>query len=394
MGLGAEYGGEFLRVGLLSTWASRLGGGVYEAMRQHALGLARDGRVEVRVFALDDPSFARDRAAWGSVEVTTRPQFGPRSFGYSPGLLEALLQAKLDCLHLHGIWMFPSIAGARWAAQTGRPYLVSPHGMLEPWILSRGRLKKAVARRAYEEKGWRAASLFHALTGAEARDIRASLAPLGLTTPITTLPNGVAVPLGRGVPRPTPPNVLYLGRIHPKKNIGALLDAWRAQGCGRTARLTIAGWGDPADVAALEARLAADNDPSVAFVGPAFGDAKSSLLKAARFLVLPSFSEGLPMTVLEAWAHGTPSLMTAACNLPEGFSAGAALEISPDAAELGPVLARALALDDDSWDRMSRAAHGLVRSGFDADSVTARWVETYAGLVGRTLTTPPDRLRA
>lgn len=100
------------------------------------------------------------------------------------------------------------------------------------------------------------------------------------------------------------------------------------------------------------------------------------------------------MTVLEALAHGTPSLITATCTHPEGFSAGAALEILVDAIELGAVLARALALDDDSSDRMSRAYRTMVRSQFGADGMTARWVETCVGLVGRTLRPPPDQLRA
>lgn len=383
---------HLLRIGLLSAWASRLGGGVYEAVRQHALGLGRDGRVDIRVFALADVHTAADSRSWGPVQMKALPQRGPRAFGYAPDLLRTLLDADLDLLHLHGIWMYPSAAGAAWAARSGRPYVISPHGMLEPWITSRGRCKKAVARAAYERRSWRAAALFHALTEAEAGDIRATLTSLGAAARVVTVPNGVAVLGKRAVPRPDPPTVLFLGRIHPKKNLDALLEAWHAQGCGRHAALAIAGWGDPIDVEALVGRIAAAGDPSVRFVGPAYGEAKAELLGAAHFLVLPSFSEGLPMTVLEAWAAGTPSLMTAACNLPEGFAAGAALEIGPDAAAMGPVLASALALDTDQWDRMSRAAQGLVRTRFDADALTARWIETYRALAGRARPAPPNRL--
>ena len=73
-----------------------------------------------------------------------------------------------------------------------------------------------------------------------------------------------------------------------------------------------------------------DNRASVAFLGPAFGEAKDQLLRRAHAFILPSFSEGLPMAVLEAMAYRLPVLMTDHCNLPEGFAAGAAIRIGTD----------------------------------------------------------------
>ena len=313
-----------LRVGLLSSWASRLGGGVFEAVRQQALALDAAEGVEVRVFALADQRTGDDRLHWRPVPVSTRPQYGPRAFGYAPGLASDLLAADLDVLHLHGIWMYPSHAAATWAARTGRPYVISPHGMLEPWIVNRGRWKKSIARAGYEERSWRRARLFHALTAAEAADIAEMTAGVAPGIDIVTVPNGVAVPSLRDRHLDGPPTVLYLGRIHPKKNLDALIAGWARGARPAGSRLVIAGWGETEHVAELETRLAAAADPSIAFVGPAHGPEKAALLDAARFLVLPSLSEGLPMTVLEAWAAGTPTLMTAACNLSHGFAAGAA----------------------------------------------------------------------
>ena len=176
--------------------------------------------------------------------------------------------------------------------------------------------------------------------------------------------------------------MLYIGRIHLKKNLIALLDAWAAADLPDGAELTIAGWGDPADVAALEARLA-NAPPSVRFLGPVHGQAKQRLLEEARFVILPSHSEGLPMTILEAWAAGTPTIMTAACHLPEGFAAGAALECGTEPASVARALGAALASDEARWKAMSDAALTLARGRFSAAQVTQEWVAAYRALTGQ-----------
>ena len=77
----------------------------------------------------------------------------------------------------------------------------------------------------------------------------------------------------------------------------------------------------------LDAGRSPLDSAEVLFFGPAFGEEKEALLRSADAFILPSFSEGLPMSVLEAWSYGLPVLMTPECNLPEGFANHAALEI-------------------------------------------------------------------
>ena len=160
-----------LRVTLLTASASRLGGGVATALHSHA-AMLREAGAEVTVVALEDRHSDEDRALLGPVPLRIARVSGPAFFGYAPDLLDQLLETRADLLHLHGIWMYPSRAGERWARRTGRPYVISPHGMLDPWITARGRWKKALARAGYERASWRQVSAFHALTGDEAADIR------------------------------------------------------------------------------------------------------------------------------------------------------------------------------------------------------------------------------
>jgi glycosyltransferase involved in cell wall biosynthesis len=364
-------------MGLVSAWASRLGGGVFEAVVAHA-ALVRACGYEPVVVALEDAHSAADRARFGDTEVVTCAVSGPAMIGYAPDLGGALRGARLDLLHLHGIWMYPSLAASDWAAATGRPYVISPHGMLDPWITGRGKLKKAVARAAYEHRSWKRATLFHALTGREADDIaresgrRASV----------VIPN--AIPAAANHSRTARPAALYLGRIHPKKNIDALIDGWdlaadalRPHG----AELTIAGWGDPADVAALEGRLAARGETDIRFVGPVYGEAKRALLSGARFVTLPSHSEGLPMVILEGWAAGTPAILSEHCNLPEGFAAGAAIDCGTTPDKIAAALRSGFALTSPAWEAMSAAATALAASRFSPDAVAASWREIYSALL-------------
>ncbi|MEO5597765.1 MAG: glycosyltransferase [Novosphingobium sp.] len=361
------------RIGLLTASASRRGGGVFEAAVAQAALIRSLGGVAL-VFALDDADAARDRSRFGSSSVSLAQVSGPRQIGFAPHLPEMLIDAQLDCLHLHGIWMYPSRAGSRWAKQTGRAYVISPHGMLDPWITARGRWKKALARLGYERAGWARASFLHALTAREAADIQRETGRADSVVVPNALP-----PAGESSPpdlAARPPVIAYLGRIHPKKNLTALVAGWRRAVRPAGARLLIAGWGDAPDVEALRHAIAESD--SIEFLGPVFDAAKADLLRRARFMVLPSLSEGLPMAMLEAWASGTPTIMTSACNLDEGFAAGAAIQSGFNPGEIAAVLERGLAMDEGEWQAMAAAARGLAQGRFAADAVAGEWLAAYS----------------
>lgn len=116
----------------------------------------------------------------------------------------------------------------------------------------------------------------------------------------------------------------YLGRLHPKKGLLKLVGA-RASVPFSTHKEwlpVIAGWhqaGHETEVKCLARGLGVEM--SVRFVGPQYGDDKEATLVRADAFVLPSFSEGLPVAVFEAWPWALPVLMTPQCNLPEGFAA-------------------------------------------------------------------------
>lgn len=368
---------EGKRIALVTASASRLGGGVAEAVLAQAKLICELGGIP-HVFALKDQLSEESRGRFGAIKLDFLPISGPAMVGFAPRLNAALLACEADLLHLHGIWQYPSHAAALWGRRSGNPVLISPHGMLDPWITQRGRWKKALARLGYERASWRQAATFHALTGNEAQDI---IRETGRSN-ILTIPN--PAPDTSGLPAAMrAPHILFLGRIHPKKNLATLIDAWDILAAQRKlgqAKLTIAGWGKADDVAALQARIAKAT-PSVRFVGPVEGAEKQALLNTARFQILPTHSEGLPMSILEGWAAGTPSIMTRHCHLPEGFAKGAAIECGVSAEEIAKAICAALTLGESEWLPMTRAAHELAKGKFARAAVAQSWKIAYSKLM-------------
>lgn len=361
-----------MRIGLLSAWASRSGGGVFEAVVGHGNMIAAQGD-EPLLFALEDEHSAADRARFPG-EVHVFPVQGPPMVGFAPGMVAALNGARLDALHLHGIWMYPSRAGALWAEGSGKPYVISPHGMLDPWIVGRGKFKKAVARFAYERRNWRAATVFHALTASEATDVTRETGRDAVVVPNALSLGAPSAPALRR------PMMLAVSRIHPKKNLSGLVQGWhRSSAPALGWEMVIAGWGDPAHVAELHSEIATLGDSSIRFVGPAFGEAKAELFAAARYFLLPSFSEGLPLAILEAWAAGIPTIQSQGCNLPQGIARGAAIETGTDPAAIMQAIDRAIAQPIDQYEAMVDNATTLMKDDFSPEVIGLRWAHIYRG---------------
>ena len=365
-----------LRIGLLTSSASRLGGGVTEAVIAQAIMIRAMGG-EAIVFALEDEHSAADSDRYAPSKVLFSRVVGPAQIGFAPDLLGQLIAADLDLLHQQGIWMYPSRAAERWAARTGKPLVITPQGMLDPWITARGRWKKALARIGYERAAWRRASVLHALSSREARAIKHETG----RDDSLVLPN-VGPPAGPVPLAIRAPQILFIGRIHPKKNVLALVAAWKQLDPQQVAQLIIAGWGSEADVAELQAALIGA-PASVKFIGPIFGAAKQDLLESSRYTILPSHSEGLPLSILESWAAATPSIMTDECNLPEGFTAGAAIECGYDPDAIAKAISHAMALTEPQWLQMATAAQALADGPFSAGTIARRWAEAYLAAIAR-----------
>jgi poly(glycerol-phosphate) alpha-glucosyltransferase len=265
--------------------------------------------------------------------------------------------------------------------------------MLDDWALHNAHWKKRLAGWLYEHANLEEAACIQVFHDDERRAVR----EYGVDTPICVVPNGVTLPEDRSPARPPPwegqiPEdrhvLLFLGRIHPKKGLQELVEAWSQvqSDCPDASSWTLAivGWDDGGHRPDLERYVRkAGLSSSVVFPGPQFGSDKAAAFADADAFILPSHSEGLPMAVLEAWSYRLPVVMTAECNLPEGFEESAALQVSPDPASIAEGLERLFDRSGNERSALGERGRTLVQRKFTWPSVARQMHEVYRWMLGK-----------
>lgn len=257
--------------------------------------------------------------------------------------------AGADLVYLHGIWP-PIILAAAKAARAARvPYAVIPHGMLDPWSLAQRRMKKRVALMLGYRSMLDHAAFLHVLNSDEGRLIE----PLRLRAPQAVIPNGIFLDEVDPLPRTgdfrkdlpalgDAPYVLFLSRLHYKKGLDVLADAFI--GLEGAPHLVVAG-PDGGAKADLERRIAAHPDAAkrVHIVGSLQGRARFAAMVDAHCFCLPSRQEGFSMAITEALATGTAAVISEECHFPEVADVGAGLVVALSVDNVKRALAKVLA---------------------------------------------------
>jgi glycosyltransferase involved in cell wall biosynthesis len=337
-------------------------GGPAVSVSRLALELAHNG-AEVGLWSPDGSALTSDL-----VQSAT----GLTRLGRS---LAAALDPVPDIVHDNGIWRYYHHRVARLCHRGHIPRIVSVRGMLEPWALAQRRPKKMLAWAAYQRRDLERAAWLHATAPQEA----AHVSRFAAGAPVATIANGVDLPDAKP-DRPASPHqrtALFLSRIHPKKGLPMLLEAW--------ARLRVGGWrllivgpserGHGADVEALVARLGLRD--SVSLLGPRYGPEKDALLRSADLFVLPSHSENFGMAVAEALAHGVPVLTTTGTPWKVLAERACGWCVDPTPRAIEAALRRALHASAGELREMGRRGRRLIASDFGWASVGADFMALY-----------------
>ena len=236
---------------------------------------------------------------------------------------------------MHGLWQDHSRRGARAARAAEVPYLIAAHGMAEPWALRHKRWKKRLYLALVESRNLRQAACLHALSRPEIGHLR-QLAPW---TPVCFVPNGVDLEFfvnlpPRGVLERDHPELngkfvlLFFGRMHAKKGLDLLAEAFRKVGPDfPDLHLLVAGKDDGAWKPFSQRMDALGFSMRVTYLGHVGGERARQVWAAADAFILPSYSEGFSMAILEALACSLPCLITTACHFPELADADGAVVV-------------------------------------------------------------------
>jgi glycosyltransferase involved in cell wall biosynthesis len=291
-------------------------------------------------------------------------------------------------VHIHGVWETHCMIAAGIARECKRPYVISVHGMLEQWALRSKRLKKALYAALVEIRRMQRAACLRALSLDEVDDYRR----LGLTNPIAIIPNGTDAQPGAtpglfldAYPQLTGKRtILFLGRLHQKKGLQLLLQAWaRVSSKADDVHLVIAG----PDSENMRASLEKVTDElklrsSVTFTGMLTGEQKWSAFAAASLFVLPSYSEGFSIAILEALAMGLPVIVTTPCHIPEVAIHDCGWVIQPAVGPLEQALADFFSLSREEADLIGKRGRDLVRTRFHSSVVANEMAQVYDWLQG------------
>jgi glycosyltransferase involved in cell wall biosynthesis len=379
---------------------SRLASGRFEAEKNLQRELGSAVNYQIQVIGLRDQFSDADSQEWAPLTPVLCAVHGPSAFGFSTELTETLLASKSDLAYYPGLWKYPSWSALRWANATGHPMIVAPHGMLDQWALRNSKTRKMIAGWLYQNAQLKRAACLRALCRSEAQSIRA----YGMENPVCIIPNGIDLPdpqYGRSLSEEHPFQsfkksggkiLLYLGRLHPKKGISNLLKSWASiQSLSSSIVdlqsspwfLAIAGWDQGNHEKELRQQVAELGiEDSVLFLGPRFKDEKAACYRNCDAFVLPSFSEGVPMVVLEAWSYGKPVLMTPECNLPEGFSANAAIRVETRSESIRQGLHSLLEMSESDRQGMGHRGLKLVSERFTWPKVASQMRDLYAWVTG------------
>ncbi|OAD45665.1 glycosyltransferase [Polaribacter atrinae] len=376
-----------INVLLLMGTNSRNAGGLFNSVKSLAKELDKDKQTDLSILSHNDAFSSEDIKTWADLKMLIYTVRGPLSFGFSLDLFNLLKKKNPQIIHQQGIWMFSSKMALKFLKLNNSVNIITPRGMLDYWAINNSSFKKKLVGSWFEYKNLKNASCIQALCKSEYLAIR----DFGLKVPIAIIPNGINLPeeqVFKRIMNNEKKILLFIGRIHPKKGLDSLIEALYIINQTHSELLNnwevrIAGWNQVKHQEYLTEKCVKYKlEKVVTFIGSVYGEIKEQELMNADAFILPSFSEGLPMSILEAWSYKLPVVMTKECNIPEGFENNAAIEINHSAKDISTVLIDLFLKENLELSEIGVNGYELVKSRFTWEKIAEDTKEMYSWVLG------------
>jgi glycosyltransferase involved in cell wall biosynthesis len=267
--------------------------------------------------------------------------------------------------HFHGLWDPTHSRLAGELRKRGMPYVVSPHGMLEPWAYRNRRWKKVPYFWLIERRFLKGAASLFVTSEMEKEHLcrilphpRIDVIPLGARDA-----KGPAYVAARELLGWAPDErvMLFLSRVDPKKGVHLLLDALaQLPGISASWRLVIVGDG-PTDYRARLRKIQGLHGaqlPLIDWVGAVWGEKRWPYIQGADLFLLPTHSENFGIAVLEALHAGTPVLTTTGTPWRDHSELDGVFICDPTVASIHDCLWQAAERLDGRWNSEERSTLG------------------------------------
>lgn len=223
---------------------------------------------------------------------------------------EFILAEKFDLIQMQSMWAKSYHQVAQIARKHNIPYLITPRGMLEPWSLSQKKWKKKIALMLYQMNDLQKAACIFTTAEMEAQHVR----ELGVKVPMSVIPNGIETDgyACRTSMEGVKKQILFLSRVHVKKGIELLIDAFAHLHKDFSEwSVVIVGNGETDYIESLKQKVKSLKlENCINILPPVFGDAKTKLYQQSSLFCLPSYSENFGMVIAEAMSCGVPAITT------------------------------------------------------------------------------------
>lgn len=341
---------------------------------------AERGVVDLLTLSSKDPT---DRLmGMGEEWIHALPNDAITPFGYSANM-KRWMEGKMgeyDILHANGLWMYANHITCAMARKYGKPYVITPHGMLYPAALRRSYWKKWPFLKLFFHKDIMHASCLHATCKQEMEHIR----EFGYRGPVAIIPNPMVLPAPPSAKRSPKAKKAFgfLGRLHPRKKVenlfyGVELLKERQQEC----ELWIMGGGLPEYEAFLKAEVQRLGLRNVRFLGFVSGQDKYEKLALLSTLFVPSDFENFGMIVTEALSVGTPVMASLGTPWEElnNQHCGWWCDRTPE--NIAQVMRQVLDMPVLELDAMGERGKAMAKANFAAEEVARKMMQLYSWLL-------------
>lgn len=298
-------------------------------------------------------------------------------------LKEICDEKEIDIIHIHGVWMYLQYSASKFAIKHKKPFILSSHGMYDPWFWKKGRLKKLLYFNLVSKRAFNQSSLKHAITYLEADNLKKYFTNKN----IQTIPNliyfedkiDIENKLNEEIDFKSK-YILSLGRLHPVKGIDLIINSL-SQIDRQDFKLKIAGGHNAYQKKLSELVLRKGLQNRVEFLGMVSGTEKEALYKNAFLFVSPSKTEAIGIVNLEAARFKTPVITSFNTGLNKEWSSNGGMLISTNENDLTKALNTALNWSNEERNYNGKKLFDFVKMNYSWEERIADWLNLYKQIV-------------